>query len=87
MLGRYKHSSLLGPFMSYEENEVLWIRHKEQTCLKTVALKMDTFCKLGLFRELQKNVYIYETVFIKKPRVLYVRPFHIFMGKARSQHL
>ncbi len=26
MLDSYKHSSLLGPFISYQENEVLWIR-------------------------------------------------------------
>jgi hypothetical protein len=29
MLVRDKWSSLLGPFVSYKENEVLWIQHKQ----------------------------------------------------------
>ncbi len=28
-LATEKHSGLLGPFLSYEENEVLWIRARE----------------------------------------------------------
>ncbi len=28
-LAKNKHSSLLGPFVSYEENEVLWMRTQE----------------------------------------------------------